>query len=375
MLALNMETDQPRVLVADDQPDVLEALRLLLKGAGYASLQVSSPQEVLRAAREDRFELILMDLNYARDTTSGEEGLDLLSSLERQNYAAPVVVMTAWGSVDLAVEAMRRGASDFVQKPWDNERLLGVIAKQLASARTTRVLRSEIELARHVQQQLFPLPKRRLASIDYAGRCVPAREVSGDYYDFIDTGETSLAFVLGDVSGKGIGAALLMANLQACFRSQPKEALRQPSTALRVINRLFCESTSPENFATVFLGNYDQATRRLRYANCGHPPPILLRRDGAVERLGPTAMVLGAFANWACDERETVLEPVDTLVLFSDGVTEAGVDSPAEFGEGGLLSVIQASHASGSATLVDRILDAVAAQTEDDATVVAIRSV
>src|SRR5271166_5603521 len=102
-----------RILVGDDQPDVLEALRLLLKGAGYDSVLVDSPQALLRAARAEPFDLILMDLNYARDTTSGAEGLDLLSSLEEQQNVAPIIVMTAWGNVELAVEAMRRGACDF----------------------------------------------------------------------------------------------------------------------------------------------------------------------------------------------------------------------------------------------------------------------
>jgi len=375
MLAVNVEPGRQRILVADDQPDVLEALRLLLKGAGYASVQVSSPQEVLNAASADRFDLILMDLNYARDTTSGAEGLDLLSSLEKLNQVPPVVVMTAWGSVDLAVEAMQRGASDFVQKPWDNERLLSVIAKQAAAARASRVLRTELDLARHVQEQLFPVPKRRLGTLDYFGHCLPAREVSGDYYDFLDSGEAGMAFVLGDVSGKGIAAALLMANLQACFRSQPKERMREPAEVLRIINRLFFESTSPEHFATVFLGAYDESRRRLRYANCGHPSPILLRRDGSTERLSPTAVVLGAFENWACAERDIAFEPGDTLVLFSDGVTEAGIDSPGEFGEDGLLRTIQANRAAGAEAMVNRILGAVAVQTEDDATVVAIRSV
>ena len=199
--------------------------------------------------------------------------------------------------------------------------------------------------------------------------------MSGDYYDFLDTGENGMAFVLGDVSGKGIAAALLMANLQACFRSQPKERMREPAEVLGTINRLFFESTSPEHFATVFLGVYDEFTRRLRYANCGHPSPILLRCDGSTERLAPTAVVLGAFENWACVERDIAFEPGDTLVMFSDGVTEAGIDSPGEFGEDGLLRAIQASRASDAEAVVNRILAAVAPQAEDDATVVAIRSV
>ena len=113
-----------RVLVADDQPDVLEALRLLLKGEGFDIHTASSPAGVLKAVEESDFDLVLMDLNYTRDTTSGKEGLDLLHALRALDGTLPVVVMTAWGSVDGAVEAMRRGARDYLEKPWDNERLL-----------------------------------------------------------------------------------------------------------------------------------------------------------------------------------------------------------------------------------------------------------
>jgi phosphoserine phosphatase RsbU/P len=366
-----------RILVGDDQPDILEALRLLLKGAGYQNVLVDSPQALLRAAQAEPFDLILMDLNYARDTTSGEEGLDLLSSLEAQSNAAPVIVMTAWSNVDLAVEAMRRGACDFVQKPWDNARLLGAIRKQAleASARikADRRVKTELEIAHNVQQKLFPNQTRQLASIDYAGRCVPAREVSGDYYDFLDAGEDGLGFVVADVSGKGIGAALLMANLQACFRSQAKDALRHPAGMLRSVNKLFYESTPPEHFATLFFAHYDDRERRLRYANCGHLPPILLRADGSVERLSSTATVLGVFSNWTSEEKVVDLKTGDTLVIFSDGVTEAGIESDTEFGDEGLLSVIRANRAVDAETLVNEIVDAVAGEKQDDVTVVAVR--
>jgi phosphoserine phosphatase RsbU/P len=368
-----------RILVGDDQVDVLEALRLLLKGAGFQSVLVDSPQALLRAARAEPFDLILMDLNYARDTTSGEEGLDLLSNLEAQENSAPVIVMTAWSNVELAVEAMRRGACDFVQKPWDNARLLGTIRKQVREAservKLERRVKSELEIARNVQQKLFPHESRRLATIDYSGRCVPAREVSGDYYDFLEVGERGLGFVLADVSGKGVAAALLMANLQACFRSQPHAALRQPATMLRAVNKLFYESTPPEHFATLFFADYDDRTRKLRYANCGHLPPFLLRADGSVERLASTATVLGVFSNWDSEERTVDLLPGDMLVLFSDGVTESGLESGNEFGEDGLLSVIRASQGSDAETLVDRVVRAVSGDRGDDVTVVAIRGV
>ena len=128
----------PRVLIADDQPDVLEALRLLLKGEGYRMESAGSPAAILEAIDGDEFDAVLMDLNYARDTTSGQEGLDLLSQLRSHDATLPVVVMTAWGSVEVAVEAMRRGARDFVQKPWENARLLTIVRTQVELARALR---------------------------------------------------------------------------------------------------------------------------------------------------------------------------------------------------------------------------------------------
>jgi sigma-B regulation protein RsbU (phosphoserine phosphatase) len=202
---------------------------------------------------------------------------------------------------------------------------------------------------------------------------VPAREVSGDYYDFLDVGEGGLGFVLADVSGKGIGAALLMANLQACFRSQPQDALQHPAALLRSVNKLFYESTPPETFATLFFAHYDDRERRLRYANCGHPPPILVRADGAVERLSSTATVLGVFSTWTSEEKTVQLKPGDTLVIFSDGVTEAGIETGAEFGEDGLLSLVRADAGTPAETLVNQIVDAVAGEKHDDVTVVAVR--
>jgi sigma-B regulation protein RsbU (phosphoserine phosphatase) len=374
--SVRTDTGGLRVLVGDDQADVLEALRLLLKGAGHQSVLVDSPQALLRAARCQPFDLILMDLNYARDTTSGAEGLDLLSSLEAQDNPVPVVVMTAWSNVDIAVEAMRRGACDFIQKPWDNARLLGVIRQQANQgaerARTVRQVKSELEIARNVQQKLFPQGGRRLATIEYSGRCLPAREVSGDYYDFLDAGENSLAFIVADVSGKGVAAALLMANLQACFRSQPQETLRRPATLLEAVNKLFYASTAPEHFATLFYGHYDDRTRTLCYANCGHPPPVLLRANGTVERLASTATILGVFTNWASEERTVELGPGDTLILYSDGVTESGEESGEEFGEDGLLRVLGDGQSANAEMLVNRIVEALAGDQQDDVTVVAV---
>jgi len=365
-----------RVLVCDDQPDVLEALRLLLKGQGCQTVTVDSPRALLRAARSEKFDLILADLNYTRDTTSGQEGLDLLASLEAQGNGTPVVVMTAWGSVDLAVEAMRRGACDFIQKPWDNDRVISVIRKQADSERRRQ---SELEIAANVQQKLFPNKPRRLTTLDYAGHCVAAREVGGDYYDFLDISSHTAGFLIADVSGKGVPAALLMANLQACFRSQEPAALLQPAHVLEAVNRHFFDSTAAERFATLFFAIYDDRARKLRYVNCGHLPPILLRASGALETLAPTATMIGAFRRWTCNEQQTTLQPGDTLILYSDGVTEAESGSGQDFGEERLVASLRANHGQSARSLVQAIVDDVMEFSQgsryDDITVVALRGI
>jgi sigma-B regulation protein RsbU (phosphoserine phosphatase) len=270
---------------------------------------------------------------------------------------------------------MRRGACDFVQKPWDNQRVLTAIRKQAASERGRR---SELEIAAAVQQKLFPRSAPQLRTIDYAGHCVAALGVGGDYYDFLDLGE-NLGFVLADVSGKGIPAALLMANLQACFRTQAASGVRQPAELLEAVHKHFYASTGSERFATLFFGSYDDRTRRLRYANCGHCAPLLLRRAGELRKLEPTGAVLGAFEEWNCAEDETSLDAGDTLLLYSDGVTEATSSNGDEFGEYRLACLLREGRSRTADDLVRDVVNAVAAfsggSRMDDITVVAIRGI
>ena len=148
-----------RVLVADDQPDVLEALRWLLTGEGYEPQFVSSTDGVMERLRAEPFDLLLMDLNYTRDTTSGREGLELIPRVRAHDPAMPIVVMTGWGSIDTAVEAMRRGAKSFVQKPWEDVTLLEILEREIAEARAARrrdqKQQRELEEARLIQRGLF----------------------------------------------------------------------------------------------------------------------------------------------------------------------------------------------------------------------------
>ncbi len=200
----------------------------------------------------------------------------------------------------------------------------------------------ELEIAKQVQSRLFPQTRPPLSGLDYAGMCIQARQVGGDYYDFLPLGEGRLGLVIGDISGKGIAAALLMANLQANLRSQCAIAVDEPQRMLRAVNHLFCQSTTDGAFATLFFAEYEDSTGRLRYANCGHHPALLLRRGGAVERLSATTTVLGIFDSWDCAIAERQLQPGDTLALYTDGITEARDDAEEEFGEERLAAALEA---------------------------------
>jgi phosphoserine phosphatase RsbU/P len=389
-IAAVIETGRPsqaaaaraRLVVADDQPDVRMALSLLFKSDGYEVEAVGSPMGLLEAAGRGA-SLILMDLNYTRDTTSGAEGLDLLRRLRERQPDTPVLVMTAWGSIELAVEAMRQGARGFVLKPWDNGQLQQLVAAELQeSARRLRPPAAggthDLSVARRVQAELLPRERPPLATLDYAGLCLQAGAVGGDLYDFLPLGSGRVAFVLADASGKGVGAALLMAHLQALLRSQAARALDDLTGFLTDVNGQFLASTAPEHYATLFFGIYDDAARLLRYVNCGHNPPLLLGA-AAAERLLPTAPVLGILAEWRAAVAETRFAPGDLLLLFSDGVTEAGRTSGDEFGEARLAEAMRARRRLPLAELLSALVGVVEAHAggahEDDLTLVGLRGI
>jgi sigma-B regulation protein RsbU (phosphoserine phosphatase) len=365
-----------RVLVSDDQQDVLEAIRLLLKGAGHQAETVDSPRSALAAAAGSPFDLVLMDMNYSRDTTSGDEGLALLDGLLKHDGTTPVVVMTAWSSVDLAVEAMRRGAADFIQKPWDNARLLATIEKQADRSKEKKKAKSELDIARHVQQRLLPQHAQTLKTLTYGGRCLPAREIGGDYYDFLELGPGRLGMLLADVSGKGVPGALLTANLQASFRSQLEIGVKHGKALLTSVNKLFHESTPAEYFATLFYAEYRDQGRELRYINCGHPAALVLHAGGDVERLEASALPIGIFSWWKCEEKSVPLVAGDLVLIVSDGVLEAGVDQGEEFGEERLLSAARSAPADVDG-LLEHILGEVLRFSPgvqgDDVTIVALK--
>ena len=379
-----LATHMPRTLIADDQPDVLAALRLLLKGAGFQTEAADSPNAVLAAIKKRQFDVVLIDLNYARDTTSGEEGLDLISRIQGEDDSLPIVVMTAWGTVDLAVEAMRRGVCDFVQKPWENSHLLQVLRAQVeqgrarrqlkqraSQRRTTRLtLRRELAEARLIQERLMATTDVDLENVVLSSTWRVAGTVGGDYLAAFPIGPDRAALCIADVAGKGLPAALLMSNMQAALKSAASENVT-PGELCSQLNKLLNANLPLNRFITCFYGLLDLRRRLLQFTNAGHTPALLVRGSGRVVRLNTGGCVLGAFADSTYQQGEIDLYSGDRLVLFTDGVTEVRNKSGEEFGEPRLRQLLTREHHRAAADLQQMVMARVnefcAGHFEDDA--------
>jgi sigma-B regulation protein RsbU (phosphoserine phosphatase) len=395
-ISLDRETMPPRILIADDQQDVLDALRLLLKGHGYAIETVNSPADLLAAVERQEFDILLIDLNYARDTTSGREGLDVLSRLREMEDPPPVVAMTGWATVGLAVEAMQYGVSDFVEKPWTNTRLLEILRKQIGLGRERRELRRraaeearareaalihqqeqerEIIEAKAIQEKLLPREIPQMPGYELASAWQSARLVGGDYFDILPLGEETLALCIADVAGKGMPAALLMSNLQAAVRGLSSLSVA-PDLLCSRLNSIVYRNTDSDRFITFFYGQLEGPTRRLVYVNAGHNAPFVVRSDGSHERLRDGGTVLGVFASRNYEMGSAQLSAGDRVILFTDGVTEACSPADEEFGEARLLRLLKEHRTLSADELQAKILAAVAefsgGRWQDDATLLVL---
>jgi sigma-B regulation protein RsbU (phosphoserine phosphatase) len=264
----------------------------------------------------------------------------------------------------------------------ENFRLAENIAEKLEAER--RAAR-EMEIAKEVQTRLLPQTAPELNTLNCAGQCIQARRVGGDYYDFLEVGRDQVGLVLADVSGKGVHAALLMANLQAHLRilsgltrgATDRMSSLNLVTTLQQVNRIMWKSTAAQHYATLFFGLYDDATRRLTYVNCGHNPPMVLRADGTLDRLKSTATVIGLFEKWECAARDIQLDPGDLIAIFSDGVTEAMLGEQ-EFGEPRLIDELRRTRALPVEQIVTTVFNAVqqfsAGNQSDDLTLVIARA-
>jgi phosphoserine phosphatase RsbU/P len=369
----------PRVLIADDQLDVIEALRLVLKDAALETDAVTSIQAVRERLRERRYDLLLMDLNYARDTTSGREGLDLLSEVHDHDPLLPVIVMTGWATIDTAVEAMRRGARTFIPKPWDNAALARSVRREIDEGRARRqagaMAQRERDDARLIQRALLPASIPSVACCDIAAVWEPASDFGGDCYDVLALSDQRIGISIADVCGKGLPAAFLMSNLQASVRAFAASQAN-PGALAASVNRALCANPALRTFVTFFYGVIDCAARTIAFANAGHNPPVLVRADGSVERLSTGGVVLGVFEDARYEQRELALTPGDRIVLFTDGLTEAESADGLDFGHDRLLDTVLMHRREPAAGLRDAIFRHARAFTgrpfTDDATLISI---
>jgi serine phosphatase RsbU (regulator of sigma subunit) len=266
---------------------------------------------------------------------------------------------TVWGGVftrfkDVDGNSFSLVGFDFITREIEAERRR-VTEKLELERRATQ----ELEIAKQVQARLFPQMLPPMETLDYAGSCIQARQVGGDYHDILDLGRGRFGLVIGDISGKGIAAALLMANLQANLRSQCAIALDDLERLLCSVNRLFYENTSESSFATLFFAEYDDQARHLRYVNCGHLPALVLRQDGAVERLASTATLVGIFKEWECSIAECQLCAGDSVALYPDGITESFNDAGEEFGELRLIEALRRHRDLAPQDMIGSIVDEV----------------
>jgi phosphoserine phosphatase RsbU/P len=370
-----------RLLVADDQPHILAALEILLHGEGYQTDRAVNPESVLQALQEQKFDVVLMDLNYTRDTTGGAEGLELVTRIRAIDQTIPLVVMTAWGNVDLAVEAMRRGASDFVQKPWSNHQLLEKIREQVEHCRMLRTSQrrreEESSEASAIQKSLLPSSIPHISGYDISATTKSMHFVGGDYYNIVPISDTQTAICIADVAGKGLPGALLMSNLQASLRPLIHKDI-QPHDLCSRLNRTLCEIMPENKFISLFYGVLDSEKHWFTYCNAGHNPPILLSADGTATELNSSGAILGRFPDWQYSQTDRQLNHGDTLLLFTDGVIEACDEQNELFGEQKLAQTAQEFAQQSARELQSTILQAASehcgGKFQDDATLIVLKA-
>ncbi len=364
----------PKVLIADDQSDVLHALRLLLKHNGFEVHEATDPASAIAAVREEEFDLVLLDLNYRLDTTSGREGLDLLSQIRSANASVPLLVMTAWANTEIAIEAMRRGACDFVVKPWTNQTLLDSVTRHARRAVETRVRERrfayEVAQIREMVHRLVPGEVTDAPGVEIAASSENLEGVGGDYFEVRHDGSRT-AVCVGDVIGKGFSAAFLLSSLHASAKPLLKKML-EPAEMCRRLNSSICELDLNGRLISLVYGVLDRESRRFSYSNAGHNPTLLVQPEG-VRQLSTGGRILG-FDESGYAEETIQLRPGDQLVFYSDGITENRNAQGEEFGIARLIEIAERHRGRTAKELQRELLEASRrhghGRFEDDATLI-----
>jgi sigma-B regulation protein RsbU (phosphoserine phosphatase) len=382
---------QTKILVVDDEPDlellISQKFRKQVRDQEYQFIFAENGVEALKKLQDNgEIDIVLTDINMPE-----MDGLTLLTKLNEQYPLLKSVIVSAYGDMANIRTALNRGAFDFITKPIDFQDLEITINKTIQHAHALKqavndrdqlmVIQQELDVARRIQKSIVPrtfppFPERK--DFEVHAEMIPAREVGGDFYDFFLIDEEHLGFVIGDVSGKGVPSALLMAVSKTLLKATALKGL-PPEECLQQVNRiLYLESVSTM-FVTIFYGILSTRTGEISYCNGGHNPPYILHRDGRVEMTETTGgLVLGAMANSTYKAKKIALQPGDGLFLYTDGITEAMDREENEFTEARLEACLKPLRAAALTDVIQGVIDEVRAFSTgtaqaDDITILALR--
>ncbi len=363
-------------LVDDEEPARERLRRLLSELEGIRVVgEAADGEEALREIPRSRPDLVFLDIQMP-----GKSGMEVAAALLPPRPR--VIFCTAFDQY--AIQAFEHHAVDYLLKPLNRERLAAAVGRVRDTLETAGRLEREMASASEAQARLYP-GVVRLETLEVSGSCRSSREVGGDYYDFLPLGKGRLGIAVGDVSGKGLFAGLLMAGLQGRLQSMAARHAEDLPALFAELNHAMHASTDSNRFATLFYGVYEEASRRLTYVNAGHPAPLLLRRVsgaepgwGPPEVLAPTGTVVGLIPEASYERRSLQLGPGDLLLAFSDGLVEAGGEEGPEFGAAALAACVSGLHEAGAAAIREHILEEERRlrsqrKSEDDVTLVVAR--
>ncbi len=334
-----------RILIIDDEPDIRRSLAYVLQDEGYEVESASTGLEGLSYISAKQFDVVITDLMLP-----DLDGMTIINKVEEIQPNIIIIMITAFGSEEKAVEAIRSGADDYIPKPIDGDELLMKLSRAVEMRRLRdenilfhRRLEREIETARKIQQSLLPQNPPKIDSFEVAIFNQPAKYVGGDYHDIISLSSGNVAITIGDVSGKGMPAALLMANVQASIRRcsedfhSPREILQRVNSALCPI----CQIIDEHRFVTLFYANLNPKSGEMIFSNAGHNYPILFKKDGSVQSLSNGCGIpCGIMENFRYDEAITKLNSDDIIVFYTDGIIESMNPEELLFSEERLIDLI-----------------------------------
>ncbi len=376
-----------RGFIVDDEEPARDRLRRLLSSAGVSADSPTQPGiEIVGEAADGADALpqiaaLTPDVVFLDIQMPGLSGLDVAARLEPPRPR--VIFCTAFDQ--FAIDAFEHHAVDYLLKPINRERLMRTVARisgevdeQRRQLREDALRIKEQREAERTQARLMPTGGAGLEGLDCAGACRPAQGIGGDYYDFLRLDANCVGLTLGDVSGKGTYAGLLVAALQARMQALVSRGVHDPAGILRELNALTVGTMEGHRFATVAFAAYNRMENTLAYASAGHPPAVIVGADGSVRQLESTGPAIGWRADQTFGEVEVAVQPGDVVALCSDGVTETLSPSGALFGTEGLLEVLQTSRHFPAAAIVREVMNALdrfseGAPAEDDRTLVVAR--